>query len=292
VKLGILVETEEGLDWDHWRKTFRAAERLGFESVWISDHLQSAWSAGRHGLEPWTALAIAAAETRRVILGALVSPITFREPTLVARMAESIDDLSPGRFVIGLGLGWNAEEHAAAGIHFPPVAQRSARLANGIECIRRELGERRVPILIGGKGARSTLPVVARLADEWNITTSSPTEYASAAADLDRLCRQIGRDPAHIRRSVALGFVIGREARELDERSERLRRIVPPLGAAQDALAAAREMGWMVGTSAEVVDGLRALGAAGVERVMLGHYEVDHPGSLELLAREVMPAVV
>jgi len=127
MKLGILIETEEGLDWESWRKTYTAAERLGLESVWLSDHLQSPWHT-RHGLETWTALAVAAAETQRLVLGSLVSPVTFREPGIVARMAESLQALSHGRFVVGLGLGWNSDEHAAAGIAFPSVDERSRRL--------------------------------------------------------------------------------------------------------------------------------------------------------------------
>jgi alkanesulfonate monooxygenase SsuD/methylene tetrahydromethanopterin reductase-like flavin-dependent oxidoreductase (luciferase family) len=145
--------------------------------------------------------------------------------------------------------------------------------------------------LIGGKGARSTLPVVARLADEWNVTTSSPTEYARAAAELDQLCRQVGRDPGEIRRSVAFGFLIGRDARELAERSERMRRCVPPLAHAQDTLAAARQMGWMVGTPVQAIDALTALSEAGVERAILGHYDLAETGALEVIAEHVMPAV-
>src|SRR5262249_7578853 len=148
-------------------------------SVWLSDHLQSPWSpqAGRHGLETWTALAVAVAQTRRITLGSLVSPITFRQPAIVARMAESLDALDPGRVVIGLGLGWNADEHAAAGIAFPPVAERTRLLGEGIQRIRRELAGRGIPLLVGGGGRHSTLPVAARYADEWNVTTGSATDY-------------------------------------------------------------------------------------------------------------------
>ena len=131
MRLGILVEVEEGLDWDHWRATCTAAERLGFDSVWLSDHLQSPWPDRPHGLETWTALTVAAAETRRIVLGPLVSPVMFREPAIVARMAESLHALAHGRFVLGLGLGWNADEHAAAGIALsvggrarPPLCRR------------------------------------------------------------------------------------------------------------------------------------------------------------------------
>jgi alkanesulfonate monooxygenase SsuD/methylene tetrahydromethanopterin reductase-like flavin-dependent oxidoreductase (luciferase family) len=289
MKVGILVETEEGLDWDHWRRTFAAAERLGFESVWISDHLQSAWTAGRHGLEPWTALTVAAAETHRIVFGSLVSPITFREPALVARCAESLDRLAPGRCVIGLGLGWNADEHAAAGIAFPPVQERRQRLNQGIERIRRELGERRIPILVGGKGPRSTLPIVAQHADEWNVTTASATEYARSAGELDRLCQEIGRDPGQIRRSVAVGFLIGRNVRELSERSERMRVRVKPLTEERDVLGAMRRMGWVVGTPQEIVSAVSPLAELWVDRVIFGHYDLEDVASLELLAERVMP---
>jgi alkanesulfonate monooxygenase SsuD/methylene tetrahydromethanopterin reductase-like flavin-dependent oxidoreductase (luciferase family) len=291
MKLGILVETEEGLDWEHWRRTVALAERLGFESLWISDHLRSPWSATRHGLDPWMALAVAASETQRLIFGPLVSPIMLREPAVVERMAESLDALSAGRLVIGLGLGWNADEHSQAGIAFPPISERARRLVECVERIRRGLGARRIPILIGGAGARSTLPIVARCADEWNITGGSPAVYQQAAVVLDRLCREIDRDPGEIHRSVAAGVLIGRDARELTERGRRLRSLVQPLAEVADVSHAVRAMGWLVGTPTEVVEQIRQLAAVGVERVMLGSYDLDDTGVLEILSAKVLPAV-
>ncbi|HEV7663162.1 MAG TPA: LLM class flavin-dependent oxidoreductase, partial [Chloroflexota bacterium] len=207
MNLGLLVESEEGLDWEHWRKTFETAERLGFASLWLSDHLQSPWVSERHGLEPWVALSVAAAETERLRLGPLVSPITFREPALVARMAEALAALSGGRFVLGLGLGWNAAEHAEFGIAFPSLADRVRRLADGLGRIRQVLGDLDVPLLIGGSGPRSTLPLVARYADEWNMTTSSVERYAERAAQLAVLSDAAGRAPGAIRHSVAVGVL-------------------------------------------------------------------------------------
>jgi alkanesulfonate monooxygenase SsuD/methylene tetrahydromethanopterin reductase-like flavin-dependent oxidoreductase (luciferase family) len=286
MKLGILVEVEEGLDWDAWRATFTEAERLGFESVWLSDHLDSPWHT-RRGLETWTALAVAAAETRRITLGPLVSPVTFREPAIVARMAASLHELSHGRFVVGLGLGWNAEEHATAGITFEHAEERARRLAHTIERVR---CESRVRVLVGGAGSR-TLEVAARYADEWNITTASPAAFTEANARLDRLCAQIGRSPKAVERSVACGVLVGRDAEDLRARAEQMRQSVPPLSAVEDVPTAARSMGWLVGTTEEVVAHLQALKAVGVQRAVLGHYNVADAKVLELLAHSVLPAV-
>jgi alkanesulfonate monooxygenase SsuD/methylene tetrahydromethanopterin reductase-like flavin-dependent oxidoreductase (luciferase family) len=293
VKLGLLVETEEGLDWTHWRTTYLAAARLGFESVWVSDHLASTWSAGSHGLESWVALSVAAAETRRMRLGPLVSPITFRQPALVARMAEAINDLSDGRFVLGLGLGWNADEHAQFGIPFPPLEERGRLLADGIERIRRVLGERHTPVLIGGAGPRSTLPLVARYADEWNLTTASLDVYKARSQRLAELCDEFGRDPNTIRRSVAVGCLIGHNAADLRDRAQHMQRIVRPLAGfeAESIVEAARGLGWVAGTPAEIVATLRPLADAGVDLAIIGHYDLADEAALELIATDVMPAL-
>ncbi len=288
MKLGLLVEAEEGLDWEHWRGVYRTAECLGFESVWLSDHLESPWSPERHGLETWTALAVAAAETTRVSLGPLVSPVTFRPASIIARMTESLSHLSGERFVLGLGLGWNASEHATAGIAFPPIPERTQLLADAIARIKCVLGERQAPLLIGGKGPRSTLPMVARHADEWNITTSSVVEYQVASAELDRQCQKIARDPREIRRSVAMGVLIGRDAAELRARADRMRTFVPPLAEEPDPVDAARKMAWVVGTPDDIAAHLRAFD---VDRVILGYYDVADREALELIASDVLPRV-
>jgi alkanesulfonate monooxygenase SsuD/methylene tetrahydromethanopterin reductase-like flavin-dependent oxidoreductase (luciferase family) len=291
MKLGILVEVEEGLDWDRWRATYTAVERLGFESVWLSDHIQSPWSDGQHGLETWTALSVAAAETRRVVLGPLVSPVTLREPAVVARMAESLDTLAPGRFVVGLGLGWNADEHAAAGIAFPAAAERARRLTETVTRIRCEIADRRVPLLIGGGGARLTLPLVARFADEWNVTTGSVADFRRMNEQIDALCREIGRNPREIRRSAATGVLIGRDPRDLVERANGMRHCVPPLAQVEDVVEEARGMGWLVGTPEMVIARLREFRDAGADRVMLGHYDLGSVGALEVLADAVLPSL-
>jgi alkanesulfonate monooxygenase SsuD/methylene tetrahydromethanopterin reductase-like flavin-dependent oxidoreductase (luciferase family) len=199
-------------------------------------------------------------------------------------MAESVDLLAPGRVVIGLGLGWNAEEHAAAGLDFPGVAERSKRLEKGIGRVRSELGQHRIPIMVGGKGRRSTLPVVARCADWWNTTTSSEAEFVQLAEVLDGLCGEVGRDPSEIRRSIAVGFLVGRDEADLEQRGRRMRNVVPPLAASSDVLTAARDMGWFVGTVEQVAAALADFDRAGVDDVILGHYNLEDVDALELMA--------
>jgi alkanesulfonate monooxygenase SsuD/methylene tetrahydromethanopterin reductase-like flavin-dependent oxidoreductase (luciferase family) len=280
MKLGLLVEIEEGLSWSRWRNVLTRAEALGFESVWVSDHLCSPWSQTPATLEAWTALAVAAAETQRIRLGPLVTPVTIRPPALVARMASALGGLSGGRFTLGLGLGWNRAEHAAFGLRFPSLAERARLLKETAEQARG------VPVLIGGMGERATLPLVARFADEWNMTTASATRVQQRSAVLDVLCQEIGRDARAIARSVAVGYLVGRDAAELRERSARIREWVAPLAAvAVEAVPdAARGMGWLVGTVDAIGEQVRELERAGVERIIFGHYDLDDLAAMELLA--------
>jgi alkanesulfonate monooxygenase SsuD/methylene tetrahydromethanopterin reductase-like flavin-dependent oxidoreductase (luciferase family) len=289
MRLGILVEGEDALTWPSWRETVTAAEELGFDSVWISDHLLSSDGEDRGGLDAWMALAVAAATTRRITLGPLVTPITFRLPGLLARMALGLQSLSGGRFVLGLGAGWNEREHATFAIPFPPAPERLHLLDSGLALIRRIVNTQ-VPILLGG-GGRGTLRLAARYADEWNLTTSSPRAFEPLSQTLDQACQVVGRDPASVRRSVAVGVLIGRDGNELCGRAERLRRVVPGLDEvpAEQMVSHVREHGWVAGTPDEVLAAVRNLAEVGVERVMLGHYDVDDTSALELIAREVLP---
>ena len=287
----------------------------------MSDHLASPWSAAQHGLDAWVALSVAAAETRRVRLGPLVSPVTFRAPALVARMAEGLRDLSDGRFVLGLGLGWNTAEHHHFGIPFPAAAERARLLAEAVAHIRTLVGDTaprlapnapsgqavprpRVPILLGGSGTRSTLPLVARYADEWNVTTASPTAYAAHLANLTAACEAVGRDPATLRRSIACGVLVGRDDADLVDRAWRVASRVPPLAEAlaaprrptdvHDAMATVRQaaasLGWLAGVAADVRGQLALFGAVGVEEVMLGLYDFDDMAAVDLIASELLPA--
>jgi alkanesulfonate monooxygenase SsuD/methylene tetrahydromethanopterin reductase-like flavin-dependent oxidoreductase (luciferase family) len=141
MKLGILIEGQENLTWERWRHLAEIVERLGFESLWRSDHFMSNVDPRRDSLETWVTLAVTAAETTRLRFGPLVCPMSFRHPALLARMAVAVDRLSRGRLILGLGAGWNEREHRAFGLPFPPLRERLDRLEEGLEVIRLLLGD-------------------------------------------------------------------------------------------------------------------------------------------------------
>jgi alkanesulfonate monooxygenase SsuD/methylene tetrahydromethanopterin reductase-like flavin-dependent oxidoreductase (luciferase family) len=151
----------------------------------------------------------------------------------------------------------------------------------------------RIPLLIGGKGRDRFLGMVARYADEWNMTTNSPAFYLERSERLAVQCGMMGRDPAAIRRSVAVGILIGRSPQEIEGRSVAMQRLIPLLAdvSPSEVPEAARAVGWVCGRPDEIVSQLQKLAAVGIDRVMLQHNDFDDEDVLELIAREVIPAV-
>lgn len=316
MKLGILIEGQEDLTWGRWRHLGATVERLGFESLWRSDHFISNIDPGRESLETWVSLAVTAAETTRIRFGPLVCPMSFRHPALLARMAAGVDLLSGGRLTLGLGAGWNQAEHHAFGLFFPPPKERLDRLEEGIEIIRRLLGEGpsffagkhfqlagadprpkpagHLPLLIGGGGEDRTLRLVARYADEWDLPGGlTPVAYRAKCERLAEHCRAIGRDPREILHSVSTAYLIGRDEVELGQRARALQQLLPSLAGLDTpgVLAHLRASGWRVGSPAELIVDLRALAAAGADRIVLQHNDQGDDEALELLAKEVLPAI-
>jgi F420-dependent oxidoreductase-like protein len=318
MKLGVMVEGQEGVTWELWRRLMVRVEALGFESLWRSDHFMSLEDSSRHAIETWVALTLTAAETTRLRFGPLVCPMTFRHPSLLARMAASVDTLSGGRLVLGVGAGWNEYEHRAFGIPFPPLSERMDLLEEGIEVILRLLGDEpahfdgrhyqlrgsnprpkpiqqpHIPLLVGTTGAGRMLRIVARYADEWDAPgITSPSAYRARRERLDRYCHGINRDPDEIRRCVSTAYLIGHNAAALRRRGAVMQQRTPSLASLD--LAAVTEVlrrdGWIVGTPSQIVVHLRALADEGVERVIFQHNDPADFEALELIAHEVMPAV-
>ena len=265
--------------WPELRDAVLRAEAAGFDTQWVDDHLLSDegdWHDGK--LEGWTTLAAIAAVTTRSRLGLMVAANTFRNPGLTAKLATTLDHLSEGRSILGLGAGWFEREHDAFGIDFGTgFGDRLDRLGEAVPLIRRLLdGERvthegpcyrmtdalceprpvqqRLPILIGGSGPRKTLPLVAPCADMWNAY-GSPEELAASDAILRAACDAAGRDEREIERTFN-GNVVIRESREAAERAWRgwLERHRPSAG--EDRLNAFGT----VDDVAEQIDRYRAVG--------------------------------
>lgn len=317
MKLGVMIEGQEDLTWERWRKVARSTEELGYDSLWRSDHFFSLMGhPERDALETFMSLTMTAAETSRIRFGPLVASMTFRHPSLLARMAAAIDQLSGGRFVLGVGAGWNVPEHEAFGLPFPPLRQRMDMLEEGIQVIQAltspgrssfdgkhyqlrdaEMNPRpaqsRLPLLIGGSGERRTLRMVARYADEWNMPGATPERMREKRAVLEQHCQREGRDPATITRSVMAAFVIGEDDAALARRLQAIRGILSNLPAVSDTdlLTALRGRGWLVGTPDAVVHQIKELEAEGVQRVMLQHHNHGDFEVLDLIAREIMPSV-
>jgi alkanesulfonate monooxygenase SsuD/methylene tetrahydromethanopterin reductase-like flavin-dependent oxidoreductase (luciferase family) len=294
--IGVMIEAQEGLTWDRWRRIAPDADRLGFAALRCSDHCFSVVGVeGRHSLQSWIALALAAEWTDRIPLGTMVSPMTFYEPAVLGRMALAVDELSGGRVVVGVGTGWYEGEHERFGIPFPPLGQRFDRLESGISRIRQVFGDRPVRFLIGGAGERRTLGLAAREAVEWNVMNLGPDAYRAKSALLDERCRSAGRDPSGVRRSLMSGYIVGRSKAELEGRAAAMQEVLPDLSGMPPAevLKELRERRgrWFVGSPEEIVRGMSEYTAVGVELFMLQHYLLDDSEALELVAAEVMPAV-
>ena len=218
--------------WPELREAVLRAEAAGFDDLWIDDHLLSDegdWRADK--FEAWTTLAAVAAITERARLGLLVGANTLRNPGLTAKMVTTIDHVSGGRAILGIGAGWFEREHEAFGFDFGrSIGERLDRLVEAVPLMRRLLDGETVthdgpfyrfadavcaprpvqphlPILIGGSGPRKTLPLIARSADLWNAY-GTPDEVAAADAILRGACEAAGRDEREIERTVNLNVVI------------------------------------------------------------------------------------
>jgi F420-dependent oxidoreductase-like protein len=209
----------------------RHVERTGWDGVWYADHfMPNAPDTSAPWPEAWVTLSALGALVPRVRLGTLVTGNTYRHPAVLAKMAATLDHITGGRVVLGLGSGWQENEHRQYGIPFYTVAERLARLDEACTVIRSLFREPKssfdgryyqledaslepkpvqnpLPLLIGGGGEQVTLKITARHADEWNVW-GTPETLAHKMAILDGHCRDLGRDPKEIRRSaVALLFM-------------------------------------------------------------------------------------
>lgn len=303
--VGLMVEGQHGLDWNRWRHILALGERLEFPTVFRSDHFFLRPDRQQESLDPYLSFTLAAVETSRLRFGPLVTPITFRHPVHLARMASQLSLLSSDRFVLGLGAGWNAEEHLAYGLCFPSIWDRFARLEEAISVIRALWKEGPAtfdgrfyrlsgadclpkavvppPILIGGAGEH-TLGLVAQFADEWNTLAMSTESYKKKCEVLDRHCARLGRDPASVRRSMVTFGLVGPTEASI----ERVRNVAIHQGLVRVGRGPTSFVG---GTTEEVVDTLGRLAELGLNEIEFQHFELDTEEVPEYIAAEIAPRV-
>lgn len=293
------------------------AEALDFDSVWVADHLflpltkYGGPSVEYGGFDPLVALGGLSRVTRRVRLGTLVLCAQLRPPAVVAKALATVDVLSGGRVVAGLGAGWLRREFEVAGIAFEPLAVRLEQLTEAIEivrgmfgggpfsfagrhyrvenarCLPRPVQQPHPPIWVGGKGDGS-IDVAARHADGWNaVWTFTADEYRSRLAVFDAACERAGRDPAQITRSLGLYTLVGEDNRDLARRWERLRQVTPP-GVLDGMSLDDYRKGHLVGTVEEVRAQLEEWESLGVTTFIVGlgavSFAVTGEDDLEMMA--------
>lgn len=301
-KIGIMIEGQEGLSWDRWRNLCSDVEALGFDSLRRSEHLISLMgddTSSRDCIDCWTSLALAAEWTKTIQFGPMVSPLTFHHAAMLARMAAAVDVLSGGRLILGVGAGWNENEHVEFGIPFLTTGGRMDLFEEGVARIRDtwaksnpKPAQNPMPLLMGGVGEKRALPLVAREAAEWNYTRMDHEEYKHKREVINRACKEIGRDPASIRYSVMTTYVIGRDLDDLRQRALQLAEVVPSFkrDTADEILDVARRRA-LVGTPEEIAEQVRKYAALDVDLFMLQHFLLDDRDALQLLASDVIPAV-
>lgn len=299
-QIGIMLEGQFGLNWERLEKIAKTVEASGYQCLFRSDH----FSIGRNddSLELWMSMSWLAMNTERIEFGPLVTPVTFRHPSMNVRYAAAVDDLSNGRLVYGVGAGWHEDEHVQWGVPFYDFPTRYEMFEDQLEMTKLLLEnndtvsyegkhfslkdaillprpKRRTPILIGGNGPKRTLPLVAKYAQEWNAVFIDRETYKERTDLLNGYLAEEGRKPEDVKRSLMTQVVYGKTDAEVKARAE----------ANGDDLDAMREGSQIVGTPQEIVDQLGAWVDAGVERFMLQWLDMDDTDGIAAMAQDVLP---
>jgi len=309
-EFGLMAEGQEGVRWEDWLALAAAAERGGFDGLYTSDHyLSEAPRSGRAALDAWGVVCALAAVTERIRLGTVVSPATFRHPSVLAKLAATADHVSGGRVDVALGTGWHRPEHRAYGFSFPRARTRMDVLEEQVEILCRSWADGefsftgihyelerldalpkpvqrpRPRLVVGGSGGPRGLALAGRWADEYNSPHPTDEQVVERRAALARAFEAAGRDPATARFSVMMPVLTGADRGEVDTRVDAVARL-----RAADGRGALPDT-WIVGTAPEVAERLRRLVELGVDRVILEpplHTDIE---MVDLLAAEVLPAV-
>jgi F420-dependent oxidoreductase-like protein len=289
MRVCLMIEGQEGVTWEQWAAIARASEEAGLDGLFRSDHYSAIVRPVAGALDAWATLAALAVTTSRIRLGTLVSPATFRHPSVLARMATTVDHISGGRVELGMGAGWFERDHTENGFPYLDARARFDLFAEQVEVVVRTWTEEgfdhegshytlrgqtalpkpvqqpHPPLVLGGRAKRRAAALAARYAAEYNTLGAPLDELRERRRLLEAACADVGRDPAGLAYSLMTTCVIGRDRAEVDERLGRVEEIAGRRPGGEDEL---------VGTVDELAGRLAALESVGISRVMLQH--LDH----------------
>ncbi|MEY4046157.1 MAG: hypothetical protein RIR19_626 [Chloroflexota bacterium] len=310
MQIGIVIEGQMGLTYERQRALAQRVESLGFAAFYRTDHYESfPGPDDQPTTDAWSVLAGIARETQRIAIGTLVSPVTFRHPGNLAKIAATVQEMAGRQIHVGLGAGWQESEHRRHGFDFPDMPVRAEMLEEQLTVLRglwtggdgwsfdgrhyhvsdarfRSRPEPTPFVITGGEGSPRGMRIAASFADEFNVTSATPESAREKFAALDAACRAAGRDPATLARSAMTGMLIGRDASIL---AASVARFMERVGAAGDAEAymAPRRARWVTGTPSEAAERIRAFRDAGAQRLLLQHFLPNEDEPLDLLAEVV-----
>jgi F420-dependent oxidoreductase-like protein len=309
VRVNLMIEGQESVTWPQWVELARTAERVGLEGLFRSDHYGSVQGRDeRSSLDAWVTLGALAAVTDRLRLGTMVSPTSFRHPSVLAKGVVTADHVSGGRVELGMGAGWNEAEHRAYGFPFHDTGTRYDVFEEQVEIVVRQLTEEvvdhhgehyrleglralpkpvqepSVPLILGGMAGPRSARLAARWADEYNTVFPSLDAVGERRATLERACAERDRPPLPL--SIMTGCLLGRDEAEVRDRAARLKQHSGAEGDLDAWLDGLRDE-WVIGTPDQAATRLRAYADAGVVRFMLQHQLHDDLDMVELMGELV-----
>ncbi|NJD28467.1 MAG: LLM class flavin-dependent oxidoreductase [Chloroflexi bacterium] len=326
MRFALMTEPQQGMGYEDQLALVRVAERSGFEAFFRSDHYASFPGPGDvETTDAWAVLAGLARETTTITLGTLVSPVTFRHPGNFVKLVTTVDHMAGGRLEVGVGAGWNDDDHVRLGLPFPPIDERADLLEDQLAILHglwtedegwsydghqvrveggqlnprpvdlpgrpRSNGRARPRIITGGQGSPRALRIAVRWADEFNLSSSSPKVARAKMVELDEVCRSGGREPSTLARSAMVGVLVGRDAAEVERRTAELRGVLGMAGDTDPAWLAERRARWSFGTPDEARATVQRYAEAGIERIMLQDFLPFDYAMVELMAEELIGRV-
>jgi alkanesulfonate monooxygenase SsuD/methylene tetrahydromethanopterin reductase-like flavin-dependent oxidoreductase (luciferase family) len=310
--ISVSFEALFGLNWPRWKDFVPRFDGMGFKTIYQSDHFFFPPEPVLDSLELITSLTYLAAHTERVQFGSLVAPLSFREPVMLARQAMSLNLLSGGRMIIGLGAGWLEEEHRMFGYPLGEVRPRMDRFEEGVEVISRLIHDRQpvtysgqhfrlegaqlLPhsqpkILIGGNGQRRTLPLAARYADIWNCLSVPSLAFRELSEKLDQIIVQAGRQPAQVKRTFLMPLSCWETPADQERLLQHYQAAFPsfPLADFASVVELLQRFGGTSGTPADLIAIMEEYAAAGVEEFVIQWPIPNDIDSLQLIAERIVP---